>query len=260
MTDPVTRDCDTIAGFYDAIADDYDAMTGFAGRFDRERPHLARLVALDGIRTAVDAGSGTGLHALLLAELGVEVTAVELSERMARRVADHATERGLRVRVAVGDIRRLEEMALGRVDAVFCLGNTLAHMESPAALDQAARSFARTVNRGGMLVVQMLNYDRILARRETIQSVRQADGVTFVRFYEFGDDRLRFNILRIWTAEGALRYDLQTAPVSPFGRKALQRALEQAGFTDIRCYGAISRETFRAHDSTDLVVLARTAR
>lgn len=258
-TDAGTTEREQIAGFYDALSADYDVMTGFEARLERERPAFKRLVEDYGIRTAVDAGSGTGVHALLLAELGVDVTAVDLSEKMTKRLMERAVERGLMVSVAVGDIRHLPNLAPRGADAVLCLGNTLAHLESPAALEEAARSFVRTLKPGGLLTLQLLNYDRIIEQRETIQSIRQIDGVTFVRFYEFGGERLRFNILRIWSVQGTLHHDLHKSLVSPFGHDVVRTSLEHAGFIDIRVYGSIGLEAFQVHDSTDVVVVARSA-
>ncbi len=67
-----------VASFYDWLAPDYDLMTGFEKRFAHEEPFFRILLGRQTITTAVDAGCGTGFHSLLLAQLGVSVTAVDV--------------------------------------------------------------------------------------------------------------------------------------------------------------------------------------
>ena len=55
-----------VTQFYDNLADDYDAMTGFEKRFVHERPFFNLLMQRYGITSALDAGAGTGFHSLLL--------------------------------------------------------------------------------------------------------------------------------------------------------------------------------------------------
>ena len=106
---PHHNSAESVSHFYDALAEDYDAMTDLSERFHRERPAFQLLVDRYGIRSAADAGTGTGFHALLLAELGVDITAVDISARMADRLRAHARDRALPVRVVVGDIRKLHQ-------------------------------------------------------------------------------------------------------------------------------------------------------
>ncbi|MBE0557194.1 MAG: class I SAM-dependent methyltransferase [Proteobacteria bacterium] len=257
MTDALHTSSGPVSHFYDALAEDYDAMTGFADRFARERSAFQLLVERFGVRTAADAGTGTGFHALLLAELGVDVTAIDVSRAMAERLRLHAAERELRIRVEVGDIRQLHKHTASGLDAIFCMGNTLAHMKDTRELEEALRSFALALRPGGLVVIQLLNYDRILERRETIQNIRQVGGKTFVRFYVFEEDCIQFNVLQIWTEAGALRHQLETVRLNPIGRSELCAGLEQAGLVEIQSYGSIALEEYLGLASKDLVVVAR---
>ena len=87
----------SIAGFYDKIADNYDAMTNFEHRFLREGQMLRMLTVKNNLATALDAGCGTGFHALFLARLGVKVAAVDISPKMVKQVLAHAKEMGVHI-------------------------------------------------------------------------------------------------------------------------------------------------------------------
>jgi hypothetical protein len=102
-----------------------------------------------------------------------------------------------------------------------------------------------------------VNFDRLLERRETIQSIRQRDGMTFIRFYEYDASGIRFHMLRVWNQEGVPRHRLESVRLHPLRHKMLVDALSGAGFVDIRPYGGISLEEFRPGESKDLVLTAR---
>ncbi|MEK6756297.1 MAG: hypothetical protein AABZ02_09115, partial [Bacteroidota bacterium] len=53
-----------VAEFYDALAPDYDTMTGFEKRFVQERPFFRVLIERFGIKSALDAGCGSGFHSM----------------------------------------------------------------------------------------------------------------------------------------------------------------------------------------------------
>ena len=68
-----------LSGFYDRLAPEYDLMTGFEKRIATEASLFKKLVDRYAIHSALDAGSGTGYHSVVLAQLGVNVTALDIS-------------------------------------------------------------------------------------------------------------------------------------------------------------------------------------
>jgi len=245
-----------VASFYDWLAPEYDVMTGFEKRFVHEKPFFRLLVEKHGIRTAVDAGCGTGFHSLLLAQLGVGVTAVDVSAAMVERLERHALEKNLHIHAAVADFQSIPDLPRDPVDAVFCMGNTLAHLLSVSDLRNALLAFARVLRPGGILFAQVLNYELILSRRERIQSVKEADGVTFVRSYEYGEEFVSFNILRLQRGKGGVDHALQSVRLRPVLREELLPLLNEAGFDSVKTFGGIAMEEFIPGASKDLAVLA----
>jgi len=245
-----------LSTFYDKLAPDYDLMTGFEKRFVREKPFFRLLVDRYRIRTALDAGCGTGFHSLLLAQLGVEVTAIDVSERMLERLAVHANEMKLIMKLVRSSFQDLPAKVDEKFDAVFSLGNSLAHLLSNAELSRALSNFFLLLKPGGMLFIQNLNYDRILTGKERIQSVNEQDGVTFVRFYDYLDDRIIFNILKLQLTTEGMEHELNTVELRPLVKSELVQYLSQAGFREIQPYGEISMEEFDPQTSKDLVLLA----
>ncbi|MDH3252054.1 MAG: methyltransferase domain-containing protein [Ignavibacteria bacterium] len=244
------------SAFYDKLAPDYDTMTGFEKRFVLERPFFRVLVERYAIGSAIDAGCGTGFHSILLAQLGVRVTAVDVSRKMLERTKLHADTLHVKLRTVESDFLRLPGRVDKKFDAVFSMGNTLAHILSRSELLSSLQSFAHVLQADGVLFLQTLNYDRILRTREQIQSVKEQDGVTFVRYYQFEAATVRFNILKITKSPDGLQHTLNSIELRPILRDEILPLLEEAGFTEIRTYGGISMDEFVPESSKDLVLLA----
>jgi len=257
LTTDLIDETNDVRSFYDALAPDYDKMTGFEKRFVQERPFFHMLVEKYEIQSALDAGCGTGFHALLLAQLGVHVTAVDLSPKMVASVRSHARQLGLSIKTLVGSFESLSGTLNGTFDAVFSLGNSLAHSSSKEDLQRTLRSFARVLRPGGIVYLQNLNYDRILADREKVQSVKEAGTKTFVRYYDYDGESVVFNILTIEKTHDGLLQNHRTIRLLPLLQRDVVAALTSAAFTDVQMFGGISMNEFVPGNSKDLVILAR---
>ncbi|MBI4535621.1 MAG: methyltransferase domain-containing protein [Ignavibacteriae bacterium] len=250
----------TVSDFYDSLAPDYDAMTGFTKRFVHERPFFRLLVERYGIGTALDAGCGTGFHSLLLSQLGVHVTAVDVSNEMLSAVARHAKEMDVDVGIVKSTFQHIPNNVSTNYDAVFSMGNSLAHLLSSEELLASLRSFASVLKPGGVLFVQNLNYDRIMNSRERIQSIKESNGITFVRYYEYLEERINFQILKVQSINGVLEHKLMSVMLRPILKDDFVQLLRQAGFNGVKFFGGISMEEFHSDTSRDLVVLATKAK
>lgn len=247
----------SVSEFYDLLAPNYDAMTGFEKRFVQEKPFFRLLVERHGIRKALDAGCGSGFHSLLLSQLGVQVTAVDVSSEMLRLTQKHARSLGVKIKVVKGSFEELAKLIKERFDAVFVMGNSLAHLLSHAELKRSLLSLADLLKPEGILFTQNLNYERILATRFRIQSSKESGNKTFVRFYDYDAEGILFNILTLEKASGGIDEKLETIRLRPVLREELVNVLGQVGFVETRVFGAISMEPFDPTISKDLVVLAK---
>ncbi len=95
----------------------------------------------------LDVGTGTGMIAINLAELGHEVTGIDLGEEMLKKAEAKAAERGLCISFLQGDAEE-PDFPDNSFDAVICrhLLWTLPHP------DKAIREWARICRPGGVIV------------------------------------------------------------------------------------------------------------
>ncbi|MEW6511984.1 MAG: class I SAM-dependent methyltransferase [Bacteroidota bacterium] len=247
-----------VPGFYDRLAGDYDAMTEFEKRYVREKPFFRLLVERYRIAAALDAGSGTGFHSLMLARLGVSVTAVDASPVMLERLGAHARAMNLHVTCVETTFQKLSGAVAGPFDAVFCLGNSLPHLLTEDDLRCTLENFRDVLRPGGLLYLQLLNYHRILAERKRVQNVRQVGDVTFERSYEYDreDGLITFSFRRSAGSGSDAAQETMAIPLRPLQHDYLETVLRDTGYEQVHPYGGIALEAFNPSTSTDLVIMA----
>ncbi len=129
------------AAYYDRIY----AFKDYAG----EAARLVEIIdaANPGARTLLDVGSGTGAHALHLAER-FEVEGVDLQPEL----VDIATEKVPKASFRVADMRTMD---LGRTyDAIVCLFGVIAYARELDAVTEALRRMEAHLAPGGVVVVE----------------------------------------------------------------------------------------------------------
>jgi SAM-dependent methyltransferase len=141
---------------YDTLADVYDwlvpesllAPEGSAAAFEMVLGELS-----PGARV-LDCACGTGTLAVGIALRGFEVSASDASEAMVARTRALAAAHGARLEART---RVWEELDGGPFDAVFCVGNSIAHARDRRAALAAMRGVLRD---GGLLAVTSRTWER----------------------------------------------------------------------------------------------------
>jgi len=251
--------------FYDSISDDYDAMTSDQGRWDKERPFLLSLVEEFGWKKVLVAGCGTGGEAIAFAQMGVQAVGVDGSESLLEIARSKAAATQVDVAWLHDDLRSLKHQAPGNLDAVVCRGNTLPHFLTADDLAAALIAFRKVTCPGGKLVLGWLNYHRILMSRERLVGVREFGDKVILRFYDFLEDLLVFNIVTLGRASGQSGADgkasvsWNSTALKPWTLGDVEPALAKAGWAIEKCWGGTDRAEFDAANSHDVLVICASA-
>jgi len=246
--------------FYDALASDYDRFVNWIGRLAHELPFLERLLAGHGVVRVLDAACGTGHHAIALAKQGYQVVGADLSAAMIEQARRNAAAAGVEVSFAAAGFGGLA--ALGQsFDAVLCLGNSLPHLLTEETLAEALSDFAAVLHPGGLVVIQNRNFDRVWRRRERFmgpQSCRAGEQEwVFVRFYDFHDETITFNMIRLRRDGETWTQDVESTELRPIFRDDLAAALPRAGFFQAAFHGGYDGSLFDPAHSNDLIAVAQ---
>jgi hypothetical protein len=105
-------------------------------------------------------------------------------------------------------------------------------------------------------LVQVLNYKRILEKRERILSEKHAEDKTYVRSYEYGTDTVSLNIATRMGEAITAAENVQTIDLLPVMPADLSSAMEHVGFKNIAFFGGLALGQFDPENSKDLVIVA----
>jgi glycine/sarcosine N-methyltransferase len=247
-----------IVSFYEDIADIYDDMTRFDERLDKETAILKNWQYRYGFQTVLDVACGTGLHVLALARLGVHVSGADISDAMLVKARKHAVESGENIRWIQAPMQQIaSQLPDTQYDAVFCLGNSLPHLLDSADLETAFENFATLLAPGGILVLQLLNYARVLAEKERIVGIRQQQNTMFIRFYDFHPPTLTFNLLTFNVQEAHCPHRLHSTTLYPYQQEELDTYLARQALSPIGYYGNMQFQPFDSQASPDLIIVAQ---
>ncbi len=243
---------------------DYRKLIAWDKRLAREWTFLEKPFASAPSRRVLDLGCGTGEHARFFAEKGYEVVGVDVSEAMLGRAREGVVPPG--VTYIEADLAHVERSVTGPFGAAVCLGNTLTHITDRQTLVDLLKGVRSVLLPGAPFVVQILNYERL------VHAGQRCLPLTFVT-----DDEGDAIFLRVMThkPDGGvvftptlLRYRPEAEPaievvtshnVSLHGwtRADLEAALGAAGFSAQEVHGTMGDTAYEAHESPDLVIVAR---
>jgi SAM-dependent methyltransferase len=254
---------------YDAFSSDYDRFVNWNNRLTFELPFLEKQLSslgeLAGLRV-LDAACGTGMHALALARLGIQVSGADLSLGMVERSRANAAAAGMPTSFTQAGFGSLSAVfSPHSFDALLCLGNSLPHILTSTGLSAALVDFAACLRPGGLLLIQNRNFDAVMTRRERWMEPQNhlEDGVEriFLRLYDYLPDGLiDFHILTLRRElDGHWQQQVNTTRLFPLLRDPLVKALQEAGFYKVIAYGGLDGSSFSPNASGNLVLSARAA-
>jgi glycine/sarcosine N-methyltransferase len=212
-----------------------------------------------GARSVVDCGCGTGSQLQPFAVAGLSCFGFDPDPSLVaiarRKLASYP-----KTVVETGSFADLARLVPFPSDLLMCLGNSLVHVpqgEVPRFFADAAGALSRS----GTMLLQILNYERLLRQGVTdLPMLHASDGtVEFRRRYEWeGDRKVLFRTTLRFSGADEPRIARNEIPLYPVYPEELWEMLASAGFGEIRFYGDFARSEF-SPESEALVCLAMKA-
>ena len=243
--------------FYDDISAQYDDMTRMHQRMEKEKQILQNWQERYHFHSVIDVACGTGLHSIIFAALGIKTLGVDASQKMIEKARANASFYGVEVEFATSAMEAMDSAIDGRFDALFCLGNSIPHLQDSESLARALKNFYNMLNPSGVAVLQLLNYQRILAEKNRIVGVHRSGDREFIRFYDFAERLVRFNVLAISWKDDRAATQLHSTALMPYTFSDLAAAIKVAGLAIEGQFGDLNFSAFDELQSTDLVIVAQ---
>lgn len=232
--------------FYSEIAKYYHHI------FPLQELRLKWMKALAGDvpKSVLDIACGDGLYVLALAECGYDVTAIDLDEEMIAKIKTKNSAIDARV-MNMLDISSLEE----RYDLIFCIGNSLVHLASLEEMAKVLDDCKALLNENGRLLIQIVNYDRILDQGlKGLPTIENPEvGLVFERHYEPCDHPQKLAFKTKLTVGDEVYENKECL----FALRTLDllNLLKEAGFSEPVFYGGFEGQTFEIQNSMPLVAV-----
>lgn len=245
-----------IMSFYERIAPYYDEI------FPVGEDQLGFIMKTAGKppKRLLDVACGSGTYTVRLAQEGYEMWACDIDRGMAELAESRAKEHGFRVNVIVSDMLDLNKNVNLEFDCVFCIGNSIVHLGSAGKVGEAVLQMKNLLGPGGRLILQIINFDRILEKGITrLPTITNADKrLEFKRNYTLDQGTGLIHFDTVLTAEENDRIIKieNRVDLYPLKARTLKKILEESGFRDICLYGGFNGETFVWNESYLLVALA----
>ena len=228
---------DPVLDAYHELAQSYDRLTNDVD-YGATVDFYFEILQKEGLqpRTALDLACGTGSVALLLAQKGMQVTAVDMSWEMLMVAQQKAAEADVYPQFAC---QRLQQLRLPRaVDLAVCALDSIDYILDPRDCQEAIRRVYKALNPGGCFIFDV----------NTPEKLRAMDGQVFL---DEDDD-----VYCVWRGEFDEETNICSYGMDLFQRKGtvwhrsfeehreyaysaeqLVGYLKNAGFTSIAVYG-----------------------
>jgi len=232
-------------GFYDTLSQFYDRI------FPVKQAQLDFLRQNHENLKVLDIACGDGGYLNKLSEHGFYGYGIDLDQRM----IDTANKKKTSEKI---DFYKMDMMQIGsfpedNFDLLYCIGNSLVHLDSLENVDRLLRKTFHLLKTGGYLVLQIINYDRVLD--QDIQSLPTivSENLIMKRTYKHEPMKIRF--ITTLHVDGH-RYK-QEVSLLPVRFSWLKTTLHDIGYQIIEDFGDFEGNSFSQQDSMSLIIRAK---
>ena len=204
-------------------------------------------------KQSADFGCGSGIDSIALSKLNNKVDAFDPSSKMLELAKKNSVSANPIINFYNHSIEDIPQKFNNKYEFICSLGNTIANVE-PENLRKVFIRIKESLKPNGKIIIQILNYNLILSQKERVISIDNCDDNQFVRFYDFQDNHLVFNILQ-FSREDSQNYNLISTNLYPYKYETIRKIVEEVVFRQSKYYGNFNFDEFQADKSKDLIII-----
>jgi SAM-dependent methyltransferase len=239
--------------FFDELSAQYDSMIPFEKAIEQKEEVFKNFLK-GNFKTIADVGCGTGSDSLALARLGYKVTSFDPSAKMLNKLRLNAKSCALDFDSYQFGTSQIPDDFNNKYDVVISFGNSFANVPANEFESSVCKCFSLLKGKGE-LFIQILNYEKILLEKKRIVGITTGQDKYFVRFYDFNENQVVFNILQFDKTKPA-DHQLISTKIYPYSADDFTTALKNAGFKTVNYFGSFNFTPFDPQKSNDLAITA----
>jgi ubiquinone/menaquinone biosynthesis C-methylase UbiE len=248
--------------FYTSIADFYDEIFPYN---DVQR-QFVKSFGIHGDGSAIlDVGCGTGSLALNLAGIFKTVVGIDPDREMLKlanlKALGFKAERrcnleelGSWVFMEKGMLDLSDVFAPESFDAIICFGNTLVHLHAHEDIGEFLEQAEGVLKPGGMMMIQIINYDRIIDKQMDGLPTIENEKIRFERKYiiERDPEIIDFHTtLTVLDSGDIIRNQVPLLALRP-GK--LREMMINAGLSGLEEFGSFKKTPFTSESQPYIVI------
>jgi len=217
-------------------------------------PGLLKLIESYKPRKIVEFGCGTGSVAIGLGLEGFDVTGVDISGDMLKEARQKSGRLEVDIQFRRGDIVCINLKS--KFDLLLCLGNTLPLIYRLNEARKLFRNFSRHLNPGGAIIIQQLNYDKILKEKPHTIAVDHIENLIRIKQYKYVRNLVDFVVTIVDHSHIPPKIDRSRSRIRPWKTNELISELRKVRFYNLIAFSDYSGSRF-GRQSRDLILTAK---
>lgn len=142
---------------------------------------------------AIDLGCGTGFQSIPLAQMGFNVTSIDLSPKLLAELAKEKER--LPITIINDDLLHFDLHCPGNVELVICMGDTLTHLETKDKVSALFEKVNRHLKPSGQFVITYRDLSFELNELERFIPVNSDETKIWTCFLEYEDEKVKVHDL-----------------------------------------------------------------
>ncbi|MFI8708698.1 class I SAM-dependent methyltransferase [Bacillus sp. NPDC077411] len=187
----------------------------------------------------LDVGAGTGNVSQALVEKGFAVTAMEPEKTLAAKIREKAAVYEGIFSVNTFGMQQIENVP-GVFDGIYCIGNTLVHLDNSKEIFNFICGSYEKLKANGKLIIQIVNYEKVLAENNFKFPVLKKKHFSFKRNYTLEGEKVLFTAT-LNVDDKELSNSILLYPIT---KKQLLPMLKECGFRTVETFGNFKKEAY----------------
>ncbi|MDP2087832.1 MAG: class I SAM-dependent methyltransferase [Flavobacteriaceae bacterium] len=227
--------------FYQSIAPYYHHI------FKISQPQIDFIKAAipENEKTILEIGCGIGTLSFELASIYQQVISIDFDAEMIVMARSNSKNNTAKTQFSQMNMLYLDaNFDKNSLDGIICFGNTLVHLSSLEQVSDFLLQAKSILKSDGKLLLQIVNYDRILAQQIKELPLIENDEIKFERNYAFHSSAKLIDFNTILTVKSTHQKIENRLVLLPILQEELQQLLTETDFKNQHFYGNFLQQPF----------------